>query len=72
VGKEGAMSDEYRRVRLWQVRQTDKAVLFKTPDRDVWVPRSQIKHISRNPPGADGLSECTVDVTEWFAEKESL
>jgi hypothetical protein len=66
------VSDEHRRVRLWQVRQTEKAVLFKTPEREVWVPRSQIKHISRNPPGTGGLTECIVDVAEWFAEKENL
>lgn len=82
------MSDEYRRVRLWQVRATEKAYLFETlppimadsfgwyrdpKSREVWIPRSQIKHISRNPPlGPGGIQECLVDLSEWFADKEDL
>lgn len=72
------MSDEYRRVRLWQVRQTDKAILFETlfgdpKSRQVWVPRSQMQHISRNAPLVPGgAQECLVTLSEWFAEKENL
>lgn len=66
------------KVRLWQLRKTDRAILFCTlpPDdptgREVWLPRSAMEHISRDLPLPDGTTPCTVTVAEWLAEKEDL
>ena len=65
------------RVRLWQIRSTEKAYLFRTlppgdpQGQEVWVPRSVIGHVSRNAP-VNGVQECVVDVEDWFAEKHDL
>lgn len=72
------MSDEYRRITLWQVASTDKAYLFATlpksypKHRTIWIPRSVISHISRNPTPANEWPQCIVDVADWFAEKQDL
>jgi len=52
------------------VRETDKALLLRLESgEEVWVPKSQVSD-----PGdyAEGDENCTVSVTEWFAEKEDL
>lgn len=67
------MKANFTRVVLWEQRRTDKAVLFTTlpdgdPDaREVWIPLSQIDHISKNPSG-----ECLVDIADWLVEKNEL
>ena len=72
------MKDAFRRVRLWQIRATDNAILFSTfppgqkNARQVWVPRSAIDHVSRGAPDSHGVTECIADVAEWLAEKENL
>jgi hypothetical protein len=67
------------KVNLWQIKndRTKAAILFRTlhPDdggREVWVPRSVIDHVSRNPPDKHGVCLCHVTVADWFAEKEDL
>lgn len=69
----------YRKVVLWQMRATEKAYLFSTLPKDdphnrvIWIPRSQIKHISREPKiKPDDLEKCIVDVAEWLADKHDL
>lgn len=72
------MKDEFHRLRLWEIEQREKAILFATmPDhsprtRKVWIPRSVIDHISRDAALPNGWRPCTVDVADWFAEKEDL
>lgn len=67
-----------RSVRLWQVRDTEKAYLFSTfpkghkDAREVWVPRSLVHHVSREREYPGEWRECVVDVEEWFADRESL
>lgn len=66
-------------VRLWQIGATPRAVLFsKVPkERDahpqgIWLPRSQIQHITRFPPVVGSWQECHVTLPEWLAEKKGL
>lgn len=70
------MSDTIK-LRLWQMAATDAAVKFsKTPpDRvpdEVWIPRSQIEHITRRPAALGVWPECEVTIEEWIAEKKGL
>ena len=53
-------------------RETEKARCFTVADREVWVPRSVTKRITKFPPDAQGHRECIVDVEDWFADKEGL
>lgn len=69
--------EETTKVRLWQVRKTDGAILFNTmppgePGKQVWIPRSQIHHVSRDLPLPDGLIPCTVELNLWLANKHGL
>ncbi len=70
-----------RRVRLFEMEKRELAIKFMTkmPDKDgenyetVWIPRSVIHHISRDLKNEDGnLTPCTVEVEEWFLEKNDL
>ena len=62
-------------VRLWFIRETDKARLFSRlpPERkpgkqdEIWIPRSVIEHQLKFATG-----ECHLKVTDWFAEKNNL
>lgn len=61
-------------MRLWLVRQTEKARLYSkvppernpTEDDQVWVPLSIIEHTTKR--GA----EHDVRLPDWFVEKEGL
>jgi hypothetical protein len=61
-------------MRLWFIRQTDKARLYSTTDpsnphrdgREIWVPLSIIEHTTKR-----GI-EHDVKLPDWFIEKESL
>lgn len=72
------MGQETIKVKLWQISKTEKAYLFsKTPNGNrelekIWIPISQIEHISRQPPSPDGSIECVVTMTEWIAEQKGL
>ena len=66
-----------RRVRLkqWDKRRgTEKAHLFIDPNtlQELWIPRSLVSHISRDMPDTQGIRSCTVEVEDWFADKENL
>ena len=58
------------------LRETEKARLFKISakpnDREVWVPRSVVRRITKFAPDANGHRECIVDCEEWFLNKENL
>lgn len=55
-------------------RHTDKAYEFHRPEdkSSIWIPKSLVDHVSRDPWGTDGFRRCTVAVQEWFALKENL
>ena len=46
------------------VRETEKAILFKINDEEVWLPKSQIE-VSEE-------GDNVVEVPEWLAEKNNL
>lgn len=62
------------KVRLWFVRETEKARCYskvppergQTPDTLMWIPRSIVEHTSKR--GA----EHTLELPDWFIEKENL
>ena len=70
----------YRKVVLWQIKSTEKAYLFRTLPladklgKEIWIPISQIKHISREGQlaGGGGEVKCIVEVAEWLADKHDL
>lgn len=72
--------NSYRKVTLWEIRSTEKAILFapfpedvKTNNKPIWLPRSQMKHISRDPAIPPSTwRRCTVDIAEWLLEKHGL
>lgn len=49
--------------------ETEKAFLLRLEDREVWVPFSQIADADDY---ERGDTDCTVSVTQWFADKEGL
>src|SRR5207249_6975883 len=53
------------------VRETDKALLLRLEEdgREVWVPLSQI---ADNDLYSEGDRNCSISVSQWFAEKEGL
>ncbi len=68
------------KVRLWLIRETDKARLYSRlpPDRrdrlergdhadEIWIPRSVIESQLKF---ADG--ECNLTIADWFGEKYDL
>ena len=63
------------KIRLWFIRETDKARLYsrlppeRNPGQDdqIWIPRSVIEHATKFPDGEHHLT-----VTDWFAEKNNL
>lgn len=68
-----------RNVVLWQIGKTDKAYKFSTlpgdaGSKDIWIPRSVIHHISRdpNPSPERQPTRCTCEVEEWFLDKNEL
>ncbi len=63
---------ETRKVKLWLVRETDKARLFCTATpgttnaREIWIPRSITHSLSKD------HETCVVEVEDWFLEREEL
>ncbi len=63
------------RVSLWFIRETDLARLYcklpparhPTKDDELWLPRSQIEHTSKQP---DGMH--IVTIPDWLAEAKNL
>ena len=66
------------KVRLWEIRRTDKARLYSTTppsSRDgdeVWIPISQIDHVSYQPAVEGEWRECVVTIPEWIADEKGL
>lgn len=54
------------------VGETEKARKFKVAGREVWIPRSVTKSITKFKPDASGFRECLMDIEDWFADKEGL
>ncbi len=62
------------KIRLWFIMETEAARLYSTtPNNDsardgrrIWIPRSIVEHTSKQ--GA----EHTLDLPDWFIEKENL
>jgi hypothetical protein len=68
------MRDEVSNVRLWQIRNTDKAILFSTMPpgesggKQVWIAKSIMEHVSRDARLPNGWVPCTVTLPLWKAE----
>lgn len=66
---------EIRTVRLWYIRQTDKARLYSKlppsrnpgPADQIWIPHSVVEGRTIYPTGEHHLR-----IQEWFCEKEGL
>lgn len=62
------------KIRLWFIRETDKARLYSKlpperhpgPGDQIWIPRSVIEHATKF--GA----EHHLTIADWFAEKNNL
>jgi hypothetical protein len=62
------------KIRLWFIRETEKARQYSRvpPDRNpsqsdmIWIPRSIVEHTSKSG------NEHTLELPDWFVEKEGL
>lgn len=71
-----------RKIVLWcdrERRETDKARLFHTfpksdpNSKEIWLPRSITHHVSRDPMRpTDTEQRCTLEIEEWFLDKNEL
>jgi len=71
------MSNEPIKIRCWIAGSTDKAYqVSKTPqDRShilVWIPRSQLEHVSKEPAKPGEWQEATITMPLWLAEDKDL
>lgn len=71
------MANETTKVRLWQIEYRATAIKFSTAPpggngRTLWLPRSQIEHISRDMALQNGWIPATVTLQIWLATKENL
>lgn len=53
-------------------RQTEKAYLIRVADREIWMPRSVAKTITKFKPDAKGEREAIVEAADWWCEKNEL
>ena len=53
-------------------RQTDKAWLIRVAGREVWLPRSVTKTITKLRPDPRGEREAIVEVEDWWIDKNNL
>lgn len=51
------------------IRETEGARLFRVVDREVWIPKSLTKTITKFRPDTKGERECIAEVEDWFLEK---
>lgn len=72
---------EPMKVRCWIIEQRDKAIKVSKlpPDRlstdtmdFIWLPRSQLEHISKDPPLPNGWIPAIITMPEWLAEEKKL
>lgn len=62
------------KIRLWFMRETEKARLYstvpaergQTEDTQVWIPRSVVEHTTKR-----GV-EHVLELPDWFVDKEEL
>jgi len=74
------MKQETTKVVLWRISSTEKAYLFSTTPtpvtggegRRIWLPRSQISHLSGDPHKPTEWQRCTITIPLWLAEKNDL
>lgn len=52
--------------------QTEKAYLIRVADRELWLPRSQIRNITKLIPDARGEREAIIEAEDWWCEKNEL
>ena len=50
------------------LRETDKAILAKIDDEEIWIPKSQITYNANQDP--DTPQE--IEMSEWIAEQKGL
>lgn len=73
------MNEETVKVRCWLIEEREKAILISMlpPDKNVehfniWLPRSQLEHISKEPALSNGWRECIITMPLWLAENKKL
>lgn len=73
------MSTSTCNIKCWQIGGSPNAMLVSlTPkERDpnpkgIWLPKSQIEHISRTPAKPGEWDEVVLTMPEWLAEKKGL
>lgn len=66
-------------IRLWLIKETDKAYFFSKVTQEkgssndgIWVPRSMCERITKGASEPGKWRFCEVEVQEWFAEKKGL
>jgi len=68
------------RVRLWFVRETEKARLYcripmswhPGPEDEIWVPRSVVNHTTKRPAKDGERPEHEIEMEDWFGEEKGL
>lgn len=53
-------------------RQTEKALLIRVSGREIWLPRSVCKTITKFRPDASGEREAIVEAEDWWCDKNDL
>lgn len=51
------------------IRETEKAVLARIGDKEIWIPKSCVHDDSEAYSAADDQNEGTIVVKRWWAEK---
>lgn len=51
-------------------RQTEKAYLIRAVGKEVWLPRSVLKSMTKFAPDANGEREVLVEAADWWVERE--
>ena len=65
-------------VRVWIIKETPKAILISTlpanmPEaRKIWLPRSQMTHISKDPAIEGEFRPANITLKAWLAEQHEL
>lgn len=54
------------------IDETPLARKFRVADRELWIPKSVVKSITKFKPDAKGHRECVANLEEWYAEKYGL
>jgi hypothetical protein len=66
-------------IRCWHVGGTPDAMLISTTPKNsnrngkkIWIPKSQVEHITRQPEKVNEWQEIVITIPEWLAEKKDL